>query len=80
MGDRLAPKYAYVYLESKLRQSDNWPVTSEFTPEAFKEWAKSQLNNFDVEWAKHDIRRFISDPRILEGWSKDAFRAAIDRL
>ena len=70
----------YIYLESKLRQSGNWPVTSEFTPDAFKEWAKAQLNNFDVDAAKHDIRRFINDPRSLDGWSKDAFRAAIDRF
>jgi predicted nucleotidyltransferase component of viral defense system len=70
----------YLYLENKLRQSGNWSVSSEFTPDAFKEWAKDQLTNFDVEGAKNDIRRFIKDPRSLDGWSKDAFRAAIDRL
>ena len=70
----------YTYLGTKLRQSGNWPANSEFTPDAFKEWAKNQLANFDVETAKQDIRRFITDPRSLDGWSKDAFRAAIDRL
>ena len=70
----------YVYLESKLRQSGHWSPTTDFKPDAFKEWAKSQLTNFDVEAAKHDIRRFITDPRSLDGWSKDAFNAAIDRL
>jgi predicted nucleotidyltransferase component of viral defense system len=70
----------YIYLESKLRQSGNWPVSIEFTPDTFKAWAKDQLINFDVEIAKRDIRRFIADPRSLDGWSKDAFYAAIDRL
>ena len=70
----------YLYLEKKLRQSGNWPATSVFTQEAFREWAKQQLVNFDVEAAKRDIRKFISDPRSLEGWSKEAFHAAIDRL
>ena len=70
----------YIYLESKLRQSGNWPATSAFTQDAFKEWAKDQLTNFDFETAKQDVRRFIANPRSLDGWSKDAFRAAIDRL
>ena len=70
----------YTYLESKMRQSGNWSVTSEFTPITFKAWAKDQLTNFDIEAAKQDIRRFINDPRSLDGWSKDAFYAAIDRL
>ena len=63
-----------------MRQSGNWSVTSEFTPITFKAWAKDQLTNFDIEAAKQDIRRFINDPRSLDGWSKDAFYAAIDRL
>lgn len=70
----------YIYLESKLRQSGNWPASSDFTPDAFKEWAKDQLTNVDFETAKQDVRRFIANQRSLDGWSKDAFRAAIDGL
>lgn len=70
----------YIYLENKLRQSNNWPEDTPFNPQAFKIWAKELLTNLDIDAAKQDVMRFIGDPRKLDGWNKEIFIAAIDRL
>jgi predicted nucleotidyltransferase component of viral defense system len=70
----------YIYLENKLRQSNHWADHDDFTVDAFKIWAKDRLAQFDIEAAKNDVARFISDPRKLDGWNEDVFIAAIDRL
>jgi predicted nucleotidyltransferase component of viral defense system len=70
----------FIYLENKMKQSGDWPKDKVLTPESFKEWAKQQISGLDIEAAKQDVRRFIADPRSLDGWSRDGFQTAIDRL
>jgi hypothetical protein len=70
----------YPYLEQKLKQSGHWQGGEAFSPAAFKKWARQRIGEIDVEAAKADVERFLADPRALEGWSKEAFLAAVDRL
>jgi len=70
----------YFYLEQKLRQSGHWKESDPFNAEAFRKWARTRLETLDIEAAKKDVERFIATPRSLDGWSKEAFLAALDRL
>jgi predicted nucleotidyltransferase component of viral defense system len=76
VGQKIQPNWRY--LESKMRDSGNWQ--GDFSPEKYKVWAKNKIMELDIEIAKNDIRRFISDSSRLDAWSHDLFKAAIDRL
>jgi predicted nucleotidyltransferase component of viral defense system len=70
----------YNYLESKLRQTGHWPDGKAFTPKAFLGWASEKVGQLDIEAAKRDVVRFLPDPRAIDGWSRDAFIAALRRF
>ena len=78
IGRSISPNYDY--LEQKLRQSGHWPKGETFDATAFKKWARGRIERLDIQAAKADVERFIADPRALDGWSKAAFLAALDRL
>ena len=67
----------YEYLEQKLRQSGHWRKGEKFDVPAFKKWALGRLEALDIDAAKRDVERFIANPRTLDGWTKESFRAAI---
>jgi predicted nucleotidyltransferase component of viral defense system len=70
----------YTYLERKLAQSGHWPSDTPFTADAFKAWAKARLETLDIAAAKADVERFLPNPRVLDGWSQESFRAALERI
>jgi hypothetical protein len=76
VGQGIKPNW--VYLEAKLRDSGHW--NTKFSPKLFQEWAIEQVSALNVESAKLDVRRFIKDIRKLDGWNKELFCAAIQRL
>lgn len=78
VGRGIKPNYSY--LEAKLRQSGNWPEQESFDIAAFSAWALSRLSQIDIDAAKRDVERFVPDPRVLAGWSREAFVAAIAKL
>lgn len=78
IGRNVAPNY--LYLEQKLRQSGHWRQDEPFSAVAFKKWARTRIERLDIQAAKADVERFVATPRVLDGWSKEAFLAAIDRL
>lgn len=75
-GQGISPNW--LYLEAKMRDSKHW--TGVFSPLEFCSWAKEQVMSLDIKAAKRDVERFIPEPSRLDGWSKDLFIAAIDRL
>ena len=70
----------FVYLEAKLRQSGNWSEGEAFSTAVFRDWALERITNLDINAAKRDVARFLPDQRALEGWSRDMFKAAIERI
>ncbi len=70
----------YIYLEQKLRQSGHWPKEKNFDTVSFRGWAKVRFENFDVSAAKRNVERFLPNPKVLDGWSKDVFLAALERI
>jgi hypothetical protein len=41
---------------------------------------KNRITAVDIASARQDIRRFISDPRVLDIWSPEYFSALADKL
>ncbi len=78
VGRKVRPNYDY--LKEKLIQSGHWPAEKEFTPDAFKSWAKERLRSLDIEAAKRDVERFLPNPRVLDGWTRDVFMTALERI
>lgn len=70
----------FEYLEAKLRQSGNWPKDQSFHAAAFRNWAITKIDNLDIAAAKRDVERFIPDQRVLNGWSRELFIAAIEKI
>lgn len=70
----------FTYLEAKLRQSENWPKDQPFNAATFRKWAIAKIENLDIAAAKRDVERFIPDRAILDGWSRELFIAAIERI
>lgn len=68
------------YLEAKLRASGAWSGHAPLGVEAVQGMLVARIDTLDVEAAKKDVMRFIADSRRLEGWSREAFRAAASRL
>ena len=78
VGRGIQPNYRY--LEAKLRQSGNWLEDQPFDAAAFRTWALAKLGTLDIEAAKRDVERFVPDQRVLDGWSRELFYAAIERI
>ena len=52
----------------------------EYTPEILKELLYKRVETLHVELAKDDVKRFIYDEKELSIWSKDFFRAIIEKI
>jgi len=50
------------------------------TEQALRTWALAKLGTLDIEAAKRDVERFVPDQRVLDGWSRELFHAAIERI
>lgn len=62
------------HLGERARQSGHWPEDQAFDPESLQELLSDRIARLDVANARHDIERFLSDPRQLEIWSQDYFQ------
>jgi hypothetical protein len=68
------------YLEAKLRQSRVWTGPARLDVDALRQMLHARIDSLDIEGAKRDVERFISDTGRLEAWTSDGFRAAAARL
>lgn len=69
-----------VHLESRLRQSGNYSSLTALTKEVFLDLLQKKIQTVNFEAAKEDIRRFIRDPREIEGWSADFFLSLLPQI
>lgn len=69
-----------VHLESRLRQSGNYSSHTALTKEVFLDLLLKKIQTVNFEAAKEDIRRFIRDPREIEGWSADFFLSLLPHI
>nr|NQU89930.1 nucleotidyl transferase AbiEii/AbiGii toxin family protein [Bacteroidota bacterium] len=64
------------HLEMRMRQSGDFDADRPLSPELFHSMLDQTINQLNVDLAKNEAVPFISDPRILDLWSHDYFRAA----
>lgn len=50
------------------------------TPALFRDWLTQRIERLDIESAKNDVRRFITDARVLDIWSRDYFIQLANRV
>lgn len=67
------------HLETRMRQSGHY-TGKILTQKIFLGLIKEKILNLNLNAAKEDIRRFIRDPRELDGWSTDFFLSLIPSI
>lgn len=68
------------HLESRMRQSGHYSAEGSMTPDLLAKCMREKITNLDLQAAKEDLRRFLKDPREVEGWSKDLFLSLIPHI
>lgn len=68
------------HLEARMRQSGHYRDVAPLTPQKFLQFMEEKIAGLDVEAAQEDIRRFISIPREIEGWSEPFFLSLLPRI
>ncbi len=68
------------HLETRIRQSGHYSLGNQLTKEVFIDLLEKKIQGLDVHAAKEDIKRFIRDPREIDGWSTDFFMSLLPQL
>ena len=68
------------HLEIRMRQSGHYESDGSLTEERFRRIVEERISNLDVDKAKADIVRFLTDASSVEVWSKDFFRDVADNV
>ena len=74
------PELHLAHLEQRMRQTEHWKEDEPLTEAAFKEMVTDAIERLDVEQAKKDVFPFLRDPRVLDIWSADFFKAVARQL
>jgi hypothetical protein len=75
-----APQMGLSHLESRMRQSGHWTEDRPLDEAAWRGLMEARIAALDVGQARDEVARFVADPRSLELWSHDYFRAAVQKL
>lgn len=76
---RQGAELSLAHLEMRARQSSNLYADS-LTPDLFRAWLTQRIGQLDVESAKRDVQRFLTDTRVLDIWSQDYFMQLAKRV
>lgn len=68
------------HLECRMRQSGHYVSKKPLTKEIFIGLMKEKILSLNFQAAKEDIRRFIQDPRELDGWSPEFFTSLLPQI
>lgn len=68
------------HLESRMRQSGNYLSDEPLTEKVFLKLLEEKIHKVNLQAAKEDIRRFIRDPRELDGWSAEFFLSLLPKI
>ena len=68
------------HLETRMRQSGHYSGQSPLTKEVFTQLLERKIETVDLDAAKDDIKRFIQNPRELDGWSKELFLSLLAEI
>ena len=68
------------HLESRMRQSGHYISETALTKDLFIDLVQEKIQKFNLDSAKEDIRRFIKNPKEIDGWSKDFFLSLLSEI
>lgn len=68
------------HLTSRLSQIGQWPADQTMTIEQVQQMLLAKIDSIDIERAKTDVRPFVTDPAIVDQWTREMFRDAARRL
>ncbi len=68
------------HLQERMRQSGHLETEDVLTPSRFRELLAQRIESLDVDLARTDVLPFVRNPRALEVWSRDFFRAVAARI
>ncbi len=74
------PELNLKHLESRMRQSGHYTANEPLTKKNMIKMLNEATDRLDVDLARNEVAAFVNDPRSLEIWSKDFFRAASERI
>ena len=74
------PELHLSHLEQRMRQTEHWKGEEPLTEANFKEMLHDTIEQLDVEQAKKDVFPFLQDPRVVDIWSADFFKAVAAQL
>ncbi len=69
-----------IHLEKRMRQSGHYALAEPLTQRQFLDFIQEKISALNIEAAKEDIRRFISNPREIEVWSRDFFLSMLSKI
>lgn len=68
------------HLETRMRQSGHYQETTSLDPKQLLALMREKIEGLNIQAAQEDIRRFISSPREIEGWSKPFFQNLLPQI
>jgi len=74
------PELNLMHLESRMRQSGHYAANESLTKKIMLNKLNEAIDRLDVDLARKEVASFVNDPRSLEIWSKDFFRAASEKI
>ncbi len=74
------PELNLKHLESRMRQSGHYTATEPLTKTSMLNMLNEAIDRLNVDLARNEVSSFVNNPRLLDIWSKDFFRAASERI
>lgn len=68
------------HLEMRMRQSGHYALEEPLTKEIFTTIFEEKILGLNLQAAKEDIKRFIREPRELDGWSTEFFMSLLSKI
>ena len=68
------------HLQARMEQIQKWDSKAKLSLQDVKDLIHHKIDHLDLELVKQDVAPFISDSVYMEGWSKELFYSAVNRL
>ena len=68
------------HLENRMRQSGHYSSENPLSKKDFLDLLQKKITGLDIQATKEDIRRFIQNPRDLDGWETEFFISLLPQI
>ena len=74
------PSLHVAHLEERMRQTGQWSHQEHLTGDRLKSLLYQVIAQIDIGKAQEEVRPFLRDPSVVDIWSRDFFRALVERI